>query len=152
MHFALLATDDAARATGPDLTRYLVVCSLIIGGLLATAWAFRRFVGVRYRARAALRSLQVLDVLPLSAKQKLVVVRCYDRSFLLGLGEKEVRAIAELDVEGVASAGPALAVSAPGAPFANALDQELAPLPRESRTGAAGPGKPSLGSREGVLA
>jgi len=99
MRFATVLVPEVGPATGPDLTRYALVCALSIGALLALAWVFRRHVAGQLRTRAARRSLQVLDVLPLSGKQKLVVVRCYDRSFLLGLGEKEVRSIAELELE-----------------------------------------------------
>src|SRR4030095_14193516 len=94
---SVVLVPEAGQASGPDLTRYLVVCAGSILALLALAWLFRRYVAGHLRARAARRSLQVLDVLPLSGKQKLVVVSCYDRSFLLGLVETEGRAIAELD-------------------------------------------------------
>ena len=81
---ALEAT-NLGGTSGPDLTRYFLVC----GGLLLLAallgFGFRRVVGRTLSARAAQRSLQVIDVLPLGGKQKLAVVRCYDRSFLLGL-------------------------------------------------------------------
>lgn len=147
---------EAGRASGPDLTRYLVVCVASIGVLLALAWVFRRTVGGRLKARAARRSLEVLDVLPLSGKQKLVVVRCYDRSFLLGAGDKEVRVLAELDAApprpGAPGSNPALdalaaapalrpAITTPS--FGSALEGELAlrPSPRAS-----------LGSKDGVLA
>ncbi len=95
---AALAVDEASTQ-GPDLTRYFVVCAGLLGLVLALAWVFRRFVAESLRKRAAKRSLQVVDMLPLGGKQKLVVVRCYDRTFLLGLGDREVRSIAELDAE-----------------------------------------------------
>jgi flagellar biogenesis protein FliO len=99
MRSILVLAPEAGPISGPDLTRYVLVCSATIVALLVLAWVFRRTVAGQLKARAARRSLQVLDVLPLSGKQKLVVVRCYDRSFLLGLGDREVRSIAELDVE-----------------------------------------------------
>lgn len=156
MRFATVLVPEVGQATGPDLTRYGLVCALSIAALLALAWVFRRHVAVQLRARAARRALQVLDVLPLSGKQKLVVVRCYDRSFLLGLGEKEVRTIAELDAAAPprpgSSALPSSAASAEAAQprparaarsFGTELEGELAlrPVP-----------PPSLGSKEGVLA
>jgi flagellar biogenesis protein FliO len=49
------------------------------------------------RAKAAGRSLQVLDVLPLGGKQRLCVVRCYDRTFALGVAEHGVSLVGELD-------------------------------------------------------
>jgi len=96
-----LAFDAPAKALGggdgPDLTRYLIVCALLLLAIGALAWGFRRLVGRTLRARAAQRSLRVLDVLPMGGKQKLAVVRCYDRTFLLGLGERELSLVAELD-------------------------------------------------------
>lgn len=114
---------------GPDLTRYFVVCAATIAGLLGAAWLFRRYLAGHLRARAAKRSMQVLDVLPLGGKQKLVVVRCYDRSFLLGVGDKEVRSIAELETESTAVA-PLMGLAAPSTePFAHVLQRELVPTP-----------------------
>jgi flagellar biogenesis protein FliO len=127
MRSALVLVPEAVRASGPDLTRYLAVCAGTITALGILAWVFRRFVARHVRARAARRSLQVLDVLPLSGKQKLVVVRCYDRSFLLGVGDREVRGIAELDApdgEGGAAADLSLREARP---FGQALDELLAP-------------------------
>jgi flagellar biosynthetic protein FliO len=156
MRFDPVLATEAGQATGPDLTRYLVVCVGLIAAVLALAWVFRRTLGGRLRARAARRSLQVLDVLPLSGKQKLVVVRCYDRSFLLGTGEKEVRVIAELEVapESRAESSALLPLAAPEAAaeprlaraarsFGSALEGELARRPAPA---------PSLGSKEGILA
>jgi flagellar biogenesis protein FliO len=91
---------------------------------------FRRVLRGSLRARAARRSLAVVDVLPLGTRQKLVVVRCYDRSFLLGVGDKEVSVVAELDPENEiapARAAPVTA-AAPRLPF-----REL--LARQRRTG-----------------
>ena len=87
-------------AAGPDLARYFVVCGALVVGVALLGLVLRRFVARGLRARAAQRSLQVLDVLPLGGRQRLLVVRCYDRSFLLGQGDKELRAIAELDPVG----------------------------------------------------
>lgn len=149
MRFATVLVPEVGRATGPDLTRYLVVCTGTILALLAAAWLFRRYLAGRLRVRAAKRSLQVLDVLPLSGKQKLVVVRCYERSFLLGLGEKEVRAIAELDVTPDVTPDSRPASEAPassfGLPFSAALTDELVLRP-------ALPARGPLGSKEGLLA
>ncbi len=145
MRFATVLVPEVGRATGPDLTRYLVVCAGSILVLLVGAWLFRRYLGGHLKARAAKRSLQILDVLPLSGKQKLVVVRCYDRSFLLGLGDKEVRAIAELEsADGPRPAGEALPGSSSGLPFSEALAEELILRPVPPRA--------SLGAKEGLLA
>ncbi len=90
---------NLGRDGGIDLLNYLLVCGLILLLLGGLAYLMRRFVTGSVRRRAAKRSLRVIDVLPLSGRVKLVVVRCYDRSFLVGLGDKEVRAIAELSSE-----------------------------------------------------
>jgi len=132
MRSLLVLVPEVGPASGPDLTRYFVVCAGAIVGLLALAWLFRRTVARHVRARAARRSLQVLDVLPLSGKQKLVVVRCYDRSFLLGVGDKEVRSIAELELEAAPSEPEHVLAPARRSPlgaFAAALRGELARRP-----------------------
>ena len=105
MHNALAflaagASGDAATSfAGPDLTRSLVVSGVLVASIVALGFLFKRVVGHTFKARAAKRSLVVLDVLPLSGKQRLLVVRCFDRSFLLGSGDKELRLIAELDLD-----------------------------------------------------
>jgi len=139
MTLALLELPQAVP-TGVDLTRYVLVCLGSIVALLGGAWLFKRFLAERLRARAAQRSLQVLDVLPLGGKQRLMVVRCYERSFLLGVGDKEVRSIAELEP----AEAPLAATSAPTAParparvtgttFASTLAGELT-TPVAPRTG-----------------
>ena len=88
---------DVAAFDGPGLWRYLLVCGFLVGLVALLGYGFRRLVGTSMKARAARRSLETLDVLPLGRKQKLAVVRCYDRSFLIGLGEKEITLLAELD-------------------------------------------------------
>lgn len=82
---------------GPDMTRYLTICAVLILGTVVVAFLFRRFLAGSMRARAAARSLRVIDVLPLGGKKRLSVVRCYDRTLVLGIGEKEVALVAELD-------------------------------------------------------
>jgi len=96
---ALVESATAAGYEGPDLTLYLLTCALVIGAICGLGLLLRKLLARTIRDRAQKRSLQVRDVLPLGGKQRLVVVRCYDRTFLLGLGDKEVRAIAELDAE-----------------------------------------------------
>jgi flagellar biogenesis protein FliO len=94
-----LLTEHSARPAheGPDWNRYVLVCAallLVLGGL---AWGLRALVAGSTRAGAARRSLQVIDVLSLGGKQRVCVVRCYDRTFALGVGDKEVGLIAEID-------------------------------------------------------
>ena len=82
---------------GPDYTRYLIVCATVLLAVFGGAFGFRRLMGESLRRRAAARSLRVVDVLPIGPKQRLTVVQCYDRTFVLGQGEKEVQLVAELD-------------------------------------------------------
>lgn len=91
------AAGESAAAQGPDMTRYVLVCVGLLLAIVGVAAALKRLLGGALTRRAAARSLQVMDVLPLGGKQRLAVVRCYDRTFLLGLGEKELTAISELD-------------------------------------------------------
>jgi flagellar biosynthetic protein FliO len=116
--FVALLTGASARpeAGGPDMTRYVLVCFLLLGLIGGAAWLFKRVVASSVRARASKRSLQVVDLLPLGGKQRLCVVRCYDRTFALGLGDKEIALIAELD----AVAAPVKA----SAPFSALLRRE----------------------------
>lgn len=119
---------------GPDLTRYLTVCVVLLVAIAGTAWLFRRLVLGTLKAKAAGRSLQVLDVLPLGNKQRLCVVRCYDRTFALGLADHAVSLVAELD--------PAVGEGAPGtAPsradalaFAETLHAAVPRTPPDRRT------------------
>ena len=145
--FPLLAQTDPARplgAAGPDLSRYVLVCALLVllcGGLTL---AFRKGLAVTLRRRAAQRSLSVLDVLPLGRHQRLAVVRCYDRTFVLGLGDKEVAPIAELDPAiGAGAREPAAAAGvADRDAFLRALEKvrESLPAPRlGARTSAVTP-------------
>lgn len=84
-------------SSGPDLTRYFIVCGVLLGAITLLAWGFKKLIAGNLSARAARRNLQILDVLPMGGKQKLAVVRCYDRAFLIGLGDKEISPISELD-------------------------------------------------------
>lgn len=87
----------SSTAGGPDMTRYVLVCTLLLVLICLAAYLFKRFIATAVRTKASKRSLQILDVLPLGGKQRMCVVRCYDRTFALGLGDKEVALIAELD-------------------------------------------------------
>lgn len=154
MRFALVLAPEASPAAGPDLTRYLVVCGLVIAGLMGLAWVFRRFVAGHMRVRAAQRSLQVLDVLPLSGKHKLLVVRCHDRSFLLGLGEKEVRAIAELDAPGFPGTPAVIPRGGATRSFSSELEsqQDLDPTPDSLGPAARDRAAAGVRRKEGLLA
>jgi flagellar biogenesis protein FliO len=110
-------------SNGPDLTRYLTVCGILLLSILALAWGFKKLVGNAVRARASSRSLQIVDLLPLGGKQRLAVVRCYDRTFALGLGEKEVSLVAEIDPVHAASKKPGEASKADKHAFLQALSK-----------------------------
>jgi flagellar biogenesis protein FliO len=159
---ALLENPTGLGYEGPDLTWYLVTCVLVIGGLCGLGVLLRKVLARAMQGRAAKRSLQVMDVLPLGGKQRLAVVRCYDRSFLLGLGDKEVRKIAELDADEV------LAPEAPEeepvetphpvrdlAQFEELMrqstDRLTPPAPRRESEGAAPPRRPVLENGRGIL-
>jgi flagellar biosynthetic protein FliO len=124
-----------ADAGGPDMTRYVLVCFLLLGLIGGAAYLFRRFVASSVRARASKRSLQIVDLLPLGGKQRLCVVRCYDRTFALGLGDKEVSLIAELDAVAAPAAQPAMSFAALLKRQQQSTDAPPAvPAPRSKRT------------------
>jgi flagellar biogenesis protein FliO len=105
--FALQLQSGAAIApplgptSGPDLGWLLATVAVFVVTIAGLAYLFRRVVGGSLRARASKRDLHVLDVLPLGNKRQLAVVRCYDRTFALGLGERSVDLVAELDSEAI---------------------------------------------------
>ena len=110
---ALLA-EIGPRAEGPNMTQYFGVCVALIVLIVLGGIGFKRVFARSLSARAAKRSLQIVDVLPLGGKQRLAVVRCYERTFIVGLGDKELCLVAELD----AQAMPELAAKASGSlPF-----------------------------------
>ncbi len=132
-----LAALPADAPAGPDLTRYFLVCGGLLLLILGVAHVFRRAFGRALAARAARRSLRVVDVLPLGGAKRLVVVSCYERVFLIGQGEKELCSIAEL--EGVeASVAPA-APTPPAAGREGAFEEHLESLVPAARREAAGP-------------
>jgi len=129
------ALEDASAAAlggtqGPDLTRYFVVCSLLLIGILGLTWGFRRIVGRSLSTRAAKRSLQIMDVLPMGGKRKLAVVRCYDRTFLMGMGERELSLVAELDPV-IAPATQTEGLGADRQAFSDLLERAPARVPRQ---------------------
>lgn len=97
LSIALAETPAQLGSSGVDLTRYLIVVGVLLGVLVAAGFFLRRMVSGSLKTRASKRSLALVDVLPLGGKRQLAVVRCYDRTFALGLGEKDVTLVAELD-------------------------------------------------------
>jgi flagellar biosynthetic protein FliO len=85
----------------PDFTQYGILILSLLAAIAFLAWAFKRFLGGSLLRKADARALQICDVLPLGTKQKLCVVRCYDRSFFLGVSDRQVDLIAELDAAAI---------------------------------------------------
>jgi flagellar biogenesis protein FliO len=108
-----LAELSAAVPEGPDLTRYLLVCGGLVLAIAALGLGFQRLVAGAWRTRAGKRALQILDLLPLGGKQRIAVVRVYDRCFLLGLGDKEVALITELGEQPAPEALTSMGTKAP---------------------------------------
>jgi flagellar biosynthetic protein FliO len=134
---------DLGAASGPDLTRYLLACAGLILLLGCLAWAARRYLSGTLKARAGRRALQVLDLLPMGGKQRLAVVRCYDRAFFIGLGDKEIALLCELDA-GTVPAAESGATSTEAQSFADLLTRA------RPRAAASDPARPLL-QREGIL-
>lgn len=93
------ATEPAGSLPGIDMTRYALVCFGLVVVILVLGWGFKRFLAGNLSLRANKRAMKVVDMLPLGGKRQLAVVRCYDRTFLLGIGEREVNLVTELDAE-----------------------------------------------------
>lgn len=133
---ALLPVSEASfgGTEGPDLTRYLTICAVLLAGIGVLGWGFRRLMSGALRTRAAKRSLQIVDALPLGGKKRLCVVRCYDRTFALGIGDREVSVVAELDpVIGQESvSAPEAIPEADRQAFLEALDRARSSLPERS--------------------
>jgi flagellar biosynthetic protein FliO len=139
-----LADKAAGPIEGPDLWRYLAVSSAMVFLVIAVGWVMRRFVAASLRTRAATRSLRVIDVLPLGGRQKLAVVRVYDRTLVVGLGEKEVNLVAELE----SGSEPAAIVPARAATSTPVLAGVLGAFERlRTRVGEARP-RPRAGAVE----
>lgn len=92
-----LVPAQAGATSGVDVTRYLLACLVVVGLLCIGAWFLSRLGRGSLVGRAKKRSLQMVDVLPLGRRQRLCVARVYDRTFVLGVGEREVALVAELD-------------------------------------------------------
>ena len=96
---SFFALENTAQLGSPgvDLTRYLVVVGVLLAALAGAGLLLRRVVSGTVKSRASKRSLALVDVLSLGGKRQLAIVRCYDRTFALGLGDKDVSLVAELD-------------------------------------------------------
>lgn len=130
-----LPAETHLAGSAPDLTRYLLVVGVLILALVGIAWGFRRLISGSLKARASGRSLAVIDTLPLGGKRQLTVVRCYDRTFALGLGEKDVTLVAELDpVVAVKGVSPRPTGGGPTQEFEGLLDKARSRLTQARQT------------------
>lgn len=145
LSIALIANPETSLAGPLDLGRYVQVCVALVVLILGVGWLLRRFVAGSIRQKAAQRSLQVVDVLPLGGRRQLTVVRCYDRVFALGVGEKEVSLLAELEVEpGTAPESVPPKINAvPSEADRQAFARELARAHSEEDSASAGAPQPS---------
>ena len=123
MQVLALATLTETIPTGPDLSRYFTVVGLMIAILLAVAYGLKRFAAVSGRLGRDRKGLSMIEVLPLGGRRQLAIVRCYDRTFALGLGEKNVSLIAELDA--VSAQQPVKAQAQPVVPIDHDAFEEM---------------------------
>lgn len=117
---------------GPDLSRYFMVCAILIVVTAGLAWGLKKVIAGNLQQRGTQRSLQVVDVLGLGGKRKLAVVRCYDRTFVVGLGEREITPIAELDGAIGEDLPQPLPPKSHSQAFAQALEQVRQAMPSKS--------------------
>jgi len=89
----------AASDVGLDLTQYLLISAAMVVAIGGLGWFFQKTIAGSVLSRAEKRSLRIVDVLPMGGKRKLAVVKIYDRTFVVGLGDKELSLITELDGE-----------------------------------------------------
>jgi flagellar biogenesis protein FliO len=143
MCHALLLLEGATNATrlgapaGPDLTRYFAVLIVLVLAILGLAVGFKKLFARTLRTRAAQRQLAIVDLLPLGGKQRLAIVRCYDRTFALGLGDKEVALISEIDPVNTEGRGEVAPPRAERAGFAQLLSRARPIAPQGAPRSAA---------------
>lgn len=143
----------AKPSSGPDMTQYLCVCVGLIALIVFGGWGFKRLFARSLATRAAQRSLQILDMLPLGGKQRLAVVRCYERTFVVGLGDKELCMVAELDAQSTPQLAAASVEPLSSAADRSAFQRLLSvarPKPPRGAPARKQTGEPAL-AREGVL-
>ena len=143
-----------AKSVGPDMTQYFGVCVGLIALVVIGGYAFKRLFARSLSMRAARRALQIVDVLPLGGTQRLAVVRCYERTFVIGLGDKEICLVSELDAQSTPELAAAsiepLAMPADQSTFQRLLRAARPRAPRGGVAAQADRSKATL-AREGVL-
>ncbi|MDF1839428.1 MAG: flagellar biosynthetic protein FliO, partial [Planctomycetota bacterium] len=96
----LAMIQELPQPQGPDLSRYFAVLGGVAVILVLSAFGVRKLIHKGgFGLKGSKRSLEIVDVLPMGSRRQVAVVRCYDRTFALGLGEKSVSLLAELDAE-----------------------------------------------------
>jgi len=93
----LLETAGFGGRSGNDLWPAFLVVAAALGGLGLVAWAVKRFSRTTLRSRLSRRSLELVEVLPLGGQKRVAIVRCYDRTFVIGAGDKELSLLAEME-------------------------------------------------------
>jgi len=131
--------ESASTMPGIDMTRYALVCFGLVAVILVLAWAFKRFMAGNMSLRAGQRAMKVVDVLPLGGKRQLAVVRCYDRSFLIGMGEREVNLVTELDSQEDLEGQLAVAKPSEGRSFKSLFQRAVREAPAPAAAAAAAP-------------
>lgn len=87
---------------------------LVVGLILLLAWLLKRFTGLQGQHRA----MQVVASLPLSAREKLVLVQVGDKQLLLGVAPGRVSRIESYDE-------PVIEPGSPAGEFAMRLQQVM---------------------------
>ena len=96
----LALIQELPQPQGPDLSRYFAVLGGVAVILVLSAFGLRKLINKGgFGLKGSKRSLEIVDVLPMGSRRQVAVVRCYDRTFALGLGEKSVSLLAELDAD-----------------------------------------------------
>lgn len=86
-----------------SIMQVLLGLSLVVGLILLLAWLLRRFAGMQGQHRG----MQVVASLPLSAREKLVLVQVGDQQLLLGVAPGRVSRIERFDEPVIQPGNPA---------------------------------------------
>lgn len=118
------AATASTGAPAPDLFRYALSLTVVIGLLICALYGIRSWTRNAGRSGRAGRTLEILEALPMGGSKRVCVLRCGERRFLVGLGDKELCALGELG-----------AVEADATPVASAdlKTAELTPLAPEMK-------------------
>ena len=127
----LALIQELPQPQGPDLSRYFAVLGGVAVILVLSAFGLRKLINKGgFGLKGSKRSLEIVDVLPMGNRRQVAVVRCYDRTFALGLGEKSVALLAELDAEMVQNERQKTGVAGKSEAPATGLRSNLKPQTR----------------------